>query len=313
MGLDLLYLEMSLTFTCPCLSLSLSTEEGETFFQVKKSTQSRRLMKQKKAEKRAEKRRGKEEEEEEEKERDEDEGGGRKEDEAIVPRLQREKQPTNVIEKELDIKFKDTLPQKRKEEEERTWTLSGREAEALHMEEEDDDDDGDDGGEERGHGGGDEGRKKRTSEPLRDLLQSGFFPVRKGGLQGRKNVLSKREALKKISFIFLIVLGKCALTLRPKTFCCCYSLVFQAAPFPMPRPSTPHASAGKPPESEVAAKGQEENTFQSVRETKGVRTRGRRGGAGGEGGGTSTKTTTAGRRRAGSASPGSGRAPRTGG
>ena len=118
-------------------------------------------MKQKKAERRAEKadkRRGEEEP------NDDD-------DERALPRLHRERQPANVIEKELDITFKDTLPPPKKAEEgrqPRSWTLSGREAEALHMEEEDDDEEEDQE---------EQQRRKKPSEPLRDLLQSGSLPI----------------------------------------------------------------------------------------------------------------------------------------
>ncbi len=118
-------------------------------------------MKQKKADKKAERRR----------ERVETEDSPPSE--KVVPRLHREKQPANVIEEDMDIKFKDTLPQRRREEGLASWTLSGREAEALHMEEDDDEDEDDKQESEtsrRGASGG-------PHEPLRDILQSGFFPI----------------------------------------------------------------------------------------------------------------------------------------
>ena len=139
---------------------SVADDAGETF-QVKKSSQSRRIMKQKKADKKAERRR----------ERVETEDSPPSE--KVVPRLHQEKQPANVIEEDMDIKFKDTLPQRRREEGLASWTLSGREAEALHMEEDDDEDEDDKQESEtsrRGASGG-------PHEPLRDILQSGFFPI----------------------------------------------------------------------------------------------------------------------------------------
>lgn len=123
------------------------SDDGEVF-QVKKSSQSRRLMKAKKAERKRDR-------------RDNNSDGENDDDSAITPRMELEKGPVNVIEEEMDIKFKDTLPVKtnKKPEEVREWTLSGREAEALHFEEEDEEED------------------EKERPPFRDsVLQSGFIP-----------------------------------------------------------------------------------------------------------------------------------------
>ena len=114
---------------------------------MKKSSQSRRMIKQQKAEKK------KREREEKDRER------AIKEEEArATPRLDKERQPTNVIDPDLgDIKFKDTTVKAK----ETTWTVSGREAEALHFEEDDEDDEDSD----RSDDGG-----------SKSVLQSGFLP-----------------------------------------------------------------------------------------------------------------------------------------
>ena len=63
----------------------------------------------------------------------------------------------NELDPDLDITFKDNIQRKPDQ-----WTLTGREAEALHMEEEDAE--GEDG---------DSSPKSDTSDPLQKLLKSG--------------------------------------------------------------------------------------------------------------------------------------------
>ncbi len=138
-------------------SYSYVSDEGEVF-QVKKSSQSRRLIKQKKAERKKKEKKGR---------------GGAGDGAADVggegdenaPRLLKETQQPEVNLIEEGIMFKDTIP-KPKASAQQTWTLSGREAEALHLEEEDQDDDDD---------------QQQQSEPLRDILQSGFIPIHGSG------------------------------------------------------------------------------------------------------------------------------------
>ncbi len=104
----------------------------------------------------------------------EEDGDDDEDDDEVVPRLIKEKKPANVVEEDLDITFKDTLKLPPKDTGPKSWTLSGREAEALHMEEEDEDEDGDGGGQQQQRGD-----NKGQSEPLRQILQSGFIPVTK--------------------------------------------------------------------------------------------------------------------------------------
>ena len=95
---------------------------------MKKSSSSRRLIKQKKAEKRR-----KEKEERDQQLQNQPDRSSQSPVEQ--PQLQQHQRQANVIEPDLDIKFKDTMAIRKPEQ---TWTLSGREAEALHLEEEDD-------------------------------------------------------------------------------------------------------------------------------------------------------------------------------
>ena len=127
-------------------------DDGE-IFQVKKSSQSRRLIKQLKAEKKAAKKNG----------------GG------VLPaqysptslsRNQNDSTSTpsqsipNTIENDLDIRFNDSIKKKsRRKEEITSWTVAGKEAEALHMEEEDSDENSNEDDE--------------IKDPLQKMLQSG--------------------------------------------------------------------------------------------------------------------------------------------
>ena len=103
------------------LSLNENIDDGE-IFQVKKSSQSRRLIKQLKAEKKAKKN-----------------GSGNVNNQDnfsfstkdIASSDELSNDSTNV-----DIHVKDTVDQMKRKEP-TTWTVSGKEAEALHMEEED--------------------------------------------------------------------------------------------------------------------------------------------------------------------------------
>ena len=123
------------------LSSNENIDDGE-IFQVKKSSQSRRLIKQLKAEKKAKKN-----------------GSGNVHNQDnfsfstkdITSSDELSNDSTNV-----DIHVKDTVDQiKRKEP--TTWTVSGKEAEALHMEEEDSEGNSEDD----------------VKDPLQKLLQSG--------------------------------------------------------------------------------------------------------------------------------------------
>ena len=72
----------------------------------------------------------------------------------------------NPADPELEIRVRDTLPKDRPAIEPKnkdSWTLSGREAEALHMEEEDGGGDSDDSG----------SNDSSNVDPLTKLLQSG--------------------------------------------------------------------------------------------------------------------------------------------
>lgn len=121
------------------ICFKLLDDEEETTFQVKKSSQSRKIMKQRKAERRRKK---------EEQDEDEREDEQRKTSSRASP-------VANVIEPELEIKFKDTV--KVKKDEVKSWVLTGKEAEALHLEEEDRSDQSDD---------------EVSNEPWRDVLRS---------------------------------------------------------------------------------------------------------------------------------------------
>ena len=123
------------------LSLNENIDDGE-IFQVKKSSQSRRLIKQLKAEKKAKKN-----------------GSGNVNNQDnfsfstkdIASSDELSNDSTNV-----DIHVKDTVDQMKKKEP-TTWTVSGKEAEALHMEEEDSEGNSEDD----------------VKDPLQKLLQSG--------------------------------------------------------------------------------------------------------------------------------------------
>ena len=123
------------------LSLNENIDDGE-IFQVKKSSQSRRLIKQLKAEKKAKKN-----------------GSGNVNNQDnfsfstkdITSSDELSNDSTNV-----DIHVKDTVDQMKRKEP-TTWTVSGKEAEALHMEEEDSEGNSEDD----------------VKDPLQKLLQSG--------------------------------------------------------------------------------------------------------------------------------------------
>ena len=123
------------------LSLNENIDDGE-IFQVKKSSQSRRLIKQLKAEKKAKKN-----------------GSGNVNNQDnfsfstkdIASSDELSNDSTNV-----DIHVKDTVDQMKRKEP-TTWTVSGKEAEALHMEEEDSEGNSEDD----------------VKDPLQKLLQSG--------------------------------------------------------------------------------------------------------------------------------------------
>ena len=119
-------------------------DDGEVF-QVKKSSQSRRLIKQLKAEKKAKKN-----------------GSGNNSQTSSSSSTKHFNssdeisQTNNYNSSKLDIQGEDDLPQDRKKEI-TTWTVSGKEAEALHMEEED----------------SDGSSEEDVKDPLQKLLQSG--------------------------------------------------------------------------------------------------------------------------------------------
>ena len=69
----------------------------------------------------------------------------------------------NELDPDLDITFKDNIQRNVS-----SWTLTGREAEALHMEEEDEEVGSDDAGV-----GGENSDDQDTTDPLQKLLQSG--------------------------------------------------------------------------------------------------------------------------------------------
>ena len=127
-------------------------DDGE-IFQVKKSSQSRRLIKQLKAEKKAAKKNG---------------GGGLPAQYSPTPLSRNQNDSTstpsqsipNTIENDLDIRFNDSIKKKsRRKEEITSWTVAGKEAEALHMEEEDSDENSNEDDE--------------IKDPLQKMLQSG--------------------------------------------------------------------------------------------------------------------------------------------
>lgn len=101
----------------------------EVVFQVKKSSQSRKLMKQKKAEKKRL----------QETVKGSLNGSNSSEDDSPISQPALKSSQSNVIEPELDIKLNHSFPSRPKRSPQ-SWILSGRDAEAMHMEEEDDDD-----------------------------------------------------------------------------------------------------------------------------------------------------------------------------
>ena len=128
-----------------------SSDDGETF-QVKKSSQSRRLMKQLKAEKKAAKRNG----------------NGTTD---IIPKAptppylstnfdqsEREMQRYANSSNPPNTKIKQGNQNKSKETQIKSWTVAGREAEALHMEEDDSSENSND---------------DEVKDPLQKMLQSG--------------------------------------------------------------------------------------------------------------------------------------------
>ena len=124
-------------------------DDGE-IFQVKKSSQSRRLIKQLKAEKRAAKKNGN--------------GFGKIPHPPPPPSLSEKSSDFKEKTQEEDsltstptIRFKDNIKNKRQEI--TSWTISGKEAEALHMEDEDSD--------------GDPKNIDEMTDPLQRMLQSG--------------------------------------------------------------------------------------------------------------------------------------------
>lgn len=132
--------------------MSCFSDDGE-IFQVKKTSHSRRLMKQLKADKKKEKTADKKNGDGEEDVLDADKATtAASNDKASDARAR-----ANELDPELDITFKDNIQRSSKPDH---WTLTGREAEALHMEEEDEED-------------GVSSPKSDTSDPLQKLLKSG--------------------------------------------------------------------------------------------------------------------------------------------
>ena len=138
-------------YACSTINLALYftifADDGE-IFQVKKSSQSRRLIKQLKAEKKA----------------------ARRNVYGTIPTL---KSPSSILSKDnesiedvsasinagdMDIKIKGHITAKSKRQDVNSWTLSGKEAEALHMEEEDSDENS---------------SEEEVTDPLQKMLQSG--------------------------------------------------------------------------------------------------------------------------------------------
>eukprot|EP00095_Tigriopus_kingsejongensis_P004616 maker-scaffold559_size137194-snap-gene-0.25 protein:Tk04616 transcript:maker-scaffold559_size137194-snap-gene-0.25-mRNA-1 annotation:"pax3- and pax7-binding protein 1 isoform x1" len=140
------------------LSFGAEEEEGDVF-QVKKSSQSRRIMKQKKAERKSKTRAKKSSDDSETEDPPE---------EPALPRLPRlPRSQRNVIEPELDLRLKDNLPQHGPAS---VWVLSGREAEAMHMEADDRNSDG------ASPGSDAEAHRAQAEDPIRHILNSGVIP-----------------------------------------------------------------------------------------------------------------------------------------
>ena len=150
-------------------------DDGE-IFKVKKSSQSRKLMKQIKAERKKQK---------------------EKSDDDITPPLPPHHLPnpplpptisstTIIDDDEIGLRVKNNLVINKQPQEE-FRTLTGYEAEAIHMEEEDEDD---------SEKSGDEEKK---NDPLQDILQSGAIPDATAIFQARKRRQALREKGETIS------------------------------------------------------------------------------------------------------------------
>ena len=141
----------------------LFSDDGE-IFQVKKTSHSRRLMKQLKADKK--------------KDKAAEGGTADKGKNGAADELEADRATTtasnhqaseyraktaraNQMDPELDITFKDNIPKPPRPDQ---WTLTGKEAEALHMEEED-----------QGRSNEDDSSDGDTSDPLQKLLKSGWL------------------------------------------------------------------------------------------------------------------------------------------
>ncbi|TRY77169.1 hypothetical protein TCAL_15999, partial [Tigriopus californicus] len=147
-------------------------EEEEVVFQVKKSSQSRKIMKQKKAERKRQKQAIKD-----------NLNGSDSENDGPISQPALKPGQSNVIEPELDIKLNHTLPS-RPDKTPQSWILSGRDAEAMHMEEEDEEEEEELESEE----------KNGQGDPIRSILTSGVIPDAMAIYQAKKKRQKAREA-----------------------------------------------------------------------------------------------------------------------
>lgn len=164
--------------TTQLLSFGADDEE-EVVFQVKKSSQSRKLMKQKKAEKKRL----------QETVKGSLNGSNSSEDDSPISQPALKSSQSNVIEPELDIKLNHSFPSRPKRSPQ-SWILSGRDAEAMHMEEEDDDDE-----EEENEAKDMPGEDKESQEDsIRSILTSGAIPDANAIYEAKKKRQKAREA-----------------------------------------------------------------------------------------------------------------------
>ena len=132
---------------------------------MKKTSHSRRLIKQLKAEKKREKVLDSQNTDDASKdsELDADKATTAASNSQATDAISAAASRANELDPELDITFKDNIQRSDNVQRKEHWTLTGREAEALHMEEEDNE----------AGGSNSNSPKSDTSDPLQKLLQSG--------------------------------------------------------------------------------------------------------------------------------------------